>query len=94
MNNYADWSEFENVVVFEPQPHMIVCAAMPNLRRIVTFCYEPDKKLGLRLIVQCYDDNTYDFQFVEGTKTIEGNSAADLFYDTLKIVQEDGYEGI
>ena len=93
-NNYPDWSDFDNVTVFEPLPHMFVAAAMPNLRRIVTFNYEPDRKLGLRLIVQCYTDGTYDYQLIDGTKTMDDEAASELFYSTLAICNEDGYAGI
>lgn len=91
-NNYPDWSEFDNVIVWEPKAHMT--AVMPDLRRLVTFNYEPDKKLGLRLIVQAYYDGTYDYQLVDGTTTMDAEAASELFYSTLAICNEDGYAGI
>jgi len=90
--NWADWSEFDNVICHDTLPHQTVY--LGNLRRIVTFNFEYEVKLGLRLIVHCFDKGEYEYQLLQGKKELQFEAAQELFFDILAAVIEDGYDGI
>ena len=90
--NWADWSDYDNVICHDTLPHQTVY--LGNLRRIVTFNFQPDVKLGLRLIVHCFDKGEYEYELMDGKEKMPFESAQEIFFGILEICTEDGYDGI